>query len=89
MTLLNFRKIRCNNSLCWRVARHIFSFLLILILVSLSYADAFWMYLRETPPNPSVSDNSQNQFESYETSIVALHHVVMSRLLLLIVCSIQ
>ena len=58
------------------VARHVFSFLLILILVTAAYADAFWMYLREAP---SDSGNGQNQYKSYETSIVALHHVVMSR----------
>ena len=60
------------------VARRIFSFVIILILVTLAYADAFWIFLRSTLPD-FPSDKSQNFYTFYETSIVALHHIVMGK----------
>ena len=60
------------------VARRIFSFVIILILVTLAYADAFWIFLRSTPLDFS-DGKSPNFYTFYETSIMALHHIIMGK----------
>ena len=60
------------------VARRIFSFVIILILVTFAYADAFWILLRSEPP-VSSDDNSPNFYKFYDTSVMALHHVLMGK----------